>query len=290
MIIVKPSFTILPQSPGLNGMKKLIEIAGRTCYRSEDKIISDSSEEFYQRMINLGHLAMLEHGTVYLHFPAGMDWIYAQRYLSNPHSKVVVKDAEVFVTTNPRVLIENEWLPDLDYWCEPTPFHERRVAVKFNTQIAISREYNRHRVDSIAEESTRNCGYNRDRFDGQLSISLPHWINMMDIKPEQCDLASLCGEVLDGEAINYWTSIDYWIFSNLVSEFCYMGMTRLGTRPEDARTVLPLDLNTNLVHTAFVSDWKHFFSLRTANSAHPDARFLAANLEAEFYKEGILND
>ena len=69
MRLIKPNVEIIEQQPGLEGMYKQIELAGRTCYRSEDKITEDSAKGFVDRMIKSGHGAMLEHGTVYLRIP-----------------------------------------------------------------------------------------------------------------------------------------------------------------------------------------------------------------------------
>ena len=69
MKLIKPSVEWLPQEPTLDGAKKLIEIAGRTCYKSEHLITKDSSDKFYNRMLSYGHGSVLEHGTVYLKIP-----------------------------------------------------------------------------------------------------------------------------------------------------------------------------------------------------------------------------
>ena len=69
MNLVKAGFEFIEQGPGLEGAFKQIEIAGRTCYKSEDKITPDSAQAFVQRMVNSAHGAMLEHGTVYLYLP-----------------------------------------------------------------------------------------------------------------------------------------------------------------------------------------------------------------------------
>ena len=69
MKIIKPSFEIIDQQPGIEGLLKHIELAGRTCYKSEDKITEGSAKEFVERMIRLGHCSMLEHATVYLKIP-----------------------------------------------------------------------------------------------------------------------------------------------------------------------------------------------------------------------------
>ena len=174
MKLIKPSFEILEQLPGLEGMYKQIELAGRTCYKSEDKITEDSAKEFVDRMIKSGHGAMLEHGTVYLYFP----WVSMggeeARYTHNKYSKSVFYSNHSFdengnrriipieygqaghyITTNLRVLVENGWMNDLQYLCEPTKYHERRITVKFICDRGVSHEFVRHRVFSFAQESTR---------------------------------------------------------------------------------------------------------------------------------------
>ena len=69
MKFINQSTEIIPQEEGINGIYKQIELAGRVCYKSEDKITEDSAKEFVDRMIKSGHGAMLEHGTVYLRIP-----------------------------------------------------------------------------------------------------------------------------------------------------------------------------------------------------------------------------
>ena len=165
MKLIKQSFEILDQQCGLEGIYKQIEISGRTCYKSEDKITEDSAKEFVDRMIKSGHGAMLEHGTVYLAIPIS-EWKctddYRDSYISNPYSNVndslvdwENNEGTVYITTNLRVLVENGWLDDLQYICEPTEYHEKRITVKFTTDQGILREFTRHRVFSFAVESTR---------------------------------------------------------------------------------------------------------------------------------------
>lgn len=69
MKLIKPHFEIIEQQVGLEGIYKQIELAGRTCYKSEDRITEGSAKKFVDMMINSGHLAMLEHGTIYLKIP-----------------------------------------------------------------------------------------------------------------------------------------------------------------------------------------------------------------------------
>jgi len=347
MRLIKPSFEIIEQQPGLQGIYEQIELAGRTCYKSEPKYdyylygnlikleegetevgydvdlggqqyfcsdtpenifklypnictrISSTAKDFVNRMIKSGHGAMLEHGTVYLHLSGTSRKCFeseiVKKYEENKYSKVQEKfeDSETdyrdwYVTTNYRVLVENNWLDDLQYLCEPTEYHEKRITVKFITQIAITREANRHRVNSIAESSTRYCNYSKDKFGNEISINVPTFIDESKIDLEYPSFRGLCHCIYDKEDDVIFSDITYWIFANLACEYAYMNLIRLGWKPEQARTVLPLDTNSELVHTAFVSDWEHFFNLRCHKSAHQDIRALAEPLKDEFIKRNLI--
>lgn len=173
MRLIKPSFEILEQQPGILGLYKQIELAGRTCYRSEDKITPDSAAAFVDRMIKSQHYAMLEHGTVYLKLEPIEDgsnyseYRNLRKYSENPYSKFKsfsrsvsgyysrYEEYSCYITTNLRVLVENGWTDDLKYICEPTEYHEKRVTVRFICDRGVSHEFVRHRVFSFAQESTR---------------------------------------------------------------------------------------------------------------------------------------
>lgn len=162
MKLIKPSFEIIEQQPGLEGIYKQIEQAGRTCYKSEDKITEDSAKGFVDRMVKSGHGAMLEHGTVYLQIKsrdAENYHLFYHKYSSNPYSYVNVGRGciwnTLFITTNYRVLVENDWLDDLKYLCEPIESHAKKVTVRFICDRGVSHEFVRHRVFSFAQESTR---------------------------------------------------------------------------------------------------------------------------------------
>ena len=88
MKLINSSFEIIEQKPGLDGIYKQIELAGRTCYKSESNITEDSAKAFVDRMIKSGHGAMLEHGAVYLYKYVKTDVlkdITARHYNKNPH-------------------------------------------------------------------------------------------------------------------------------------------------------------------------------------------------------------
>ena len=155
MKLIKPYFNIIEQQAGLEGIYRQIEMAGRTCYKSEDKITEDSAKEFVDRMIKSGHGAMLEHGTVYL----SLDMTSREQYFKYCYNKFSkansIGSAEYstwkgFVTTNLRVLVENDWMEDLQYLCEPIEYHEKRHTVKFTCDRGVSHEFVRHKILCVA--------------------------------------------------------------------------------------------------------------------------------------------
>ncbi len=287
MKIQNPQYEIWMQNPGELGIYQQIERAGRVCYKSENNTTEDSAKPFVGRMIEHEHFAMLEHGTVYMTCNHGELPLYA----SNKFSHVNTIDGKDYITTNLRVMAENKTLEDLKY---RTDFekgkHELRITVHFTTQIAITREYNRHRANSMAEQSTRYCNYTKNKFGSEISINLPTWVKG-DLETNDEKFVELCEDVANEET-NDWTPIDAWLFANQAAEFAYMKLIAMGCKPQEARVILPLDTNTELVHTAFVSDWKHFFDLRalgTTGAPHPDAKILAEPLYEEFKERGYID-
>lgn len=287
MKIQNPQYEIWMQNPGELGIYQQIERAGRVCYKSENNTTEDSAKPFVGRMIEHEHFAMLEHGTVYMTCNHGELPLYA----SNKFSHVNTIDGKDYITTNLRVMAENKTLEDLKY---RTDFekgkHELRITVHFTTQIAITREYNRHRANSMAEQSTRYCNYTKNKFGSEISINLPTWVKG-DLETNDEKFVELCEDVANEET-NDWTPIDAWLFANQAAEFAYMKLIAMGCKPQEARVILPLDTNTELVHTAFVSDWNHFFDLRalgTTGAPHPDAKILAEPLYEEFKERGYID-
>lgn len=301
MKLVKPSFEIIDQNPGFKGLLQHIERCGRTCYKSEDKITDESAPKFVDMLVKRGHTAMVEHGTVYLQLnnTMGNTFPITCKYEKNKYSTVVTHEdrgdlsnrgipyTTYNITTNYRVLLQNNWLDDLQYQCEPTEHHVKRITVKFICDIGISREFNRHRINSMAEMSTRYCNFGKDKFGNEISIIKPEWITdkeltFNEINNSTWDFGTYCNLIYQGRDVDEFSVIDYWMFANLACEFSYLHLLRLGWKPQQARNVLPLDLCTELVHTSTIEGWKHFFELRCANDAHPQARELAIPLHEEF--------
>lgn len=281
MKIIKPSVEILEQGSGLEGIYKQIEVAGRACYASSHRIGEGTAKPFVENMVKSGHGAMLEHGAVYLQMPYNKTAYEA--FNKNPYSKVstIEEAGAMFISTNYRVIIENHLEDLLKYLVAPGPMHELRVTARFQCQIAISREFNRHRVDSIAEQSTRYCNYSADKFGNEIKVVKPSWID-----DEELDRIGQFKRVIRKKDAS---ATEIWITSMLNAEEDYMELLNRGWKPQQARIVLPLDTATDLVHTAFISDWQHFFFLRCDKAhAHPDAYQLASELQKQFIEKGYI--
>ena len=282
MKLINSSVEVIePTGYTLQDIYKQIELAGRTCYKSEDNMTDTSAKDFVNRMVASKHYAMLEHGTVYLKFTDNavrtmiIDHIKCDEYLYDDytynkysiiHSVPCVGNTNWYVTTNYRVLVENNWLDDLQYLCEPTEYHEKRITVRFICDRGVSHELVRHRVFSFAQESTRYCNYSKDKFGKELTFIKPSWW-----KEEDNEVATLY--------IQPWRNI----------ENCYLTLIENGIKPQDARAILPNALKTEVVMTGFESDWDHFFELRCAKAAHPDMQKLANELKGKFHEKEVDN-
>lgn len=325
MKLIKPSFEIIEQKPGMQGLYEQIELAARNCYKSEGLIKYDeegnstTAKEFVDKVVNVyKHQSVAEHGTVYLRCPIreevdGHSHIIdkvnpLKHYANNRYSKyaeVAIRKGwnsdDAFVTTNYRVLLENNWLDDLKYMCEPTEYHEKRITVRFITDRGIMAELTRHRSGSFSVESTRYCNYSSKKFGNELTFIIPSWLDIPEglaywhdginyrvgateenyymgipVRPSQFENAKEIDSFLDilDEASNKY------LF--LLREFKWT--------PQQARQVLPHALKTEVIMTGFISDWKHFFSLRDNEKAHPDMIALAKPLHEEFIKRGYLSE
>ena len=282
MKLIESKVELIEQQPGLDGVYKQIELAGRTCYKSEDKITEDSAKEFVDRMIKSKHGAMLEHGTVYLKIPALSYFPDLEEFNTNPYTKVFYFEEDWYVTTNLRVLVENDWLDYLQYVCEPTEHHEKRITAKFTMDRIGSQSICRHRVFSFAQESQRYCNYSKDKYDGQVTFVIPTWANIpegkyTDWNGDWCDVEKLTVlKPIENDAV------DQFLFLCKYAETSYNLMVDRGAKPQEARQVLPNATKTEIVVTGFESDWEHFFSLRSpkygAQGMHPDIAKLADEL------------
>lgn len=234
MKIIKPY--VEQMTPPFNGKEFLrtIERAGRVCYKSEEKITSDSCIEFVKRLIKNGHEAMLEHAP--------------------------------------------------------------SISMKFVCDRGVSHEIVRHRLFSFAQESTRYCNYGKSQNDilnegtdleyneSHLTFIWPCWFKDYDrTNPGTHHLQDIC---ICPNHIGSEHPQDLWFWSCRNAEMSYLYMLEAGCSPQEARSVLPNSLKTEIIVTGNLREWRHFFRLRTAKTAHPQMQEVA-NMALEMLKAQI---
>ena len=171
--------------PGMTDLLQRIELAGRTCYKSEDRITEKSARDFVKRIISSGHLSVIEH---------------------------------IFLT------------------------------IKFTIDRGVSHELVRHRLASYSQESTRYANYAKNKFGNEITV----------IKPCFWETSSM--------------EFKQWQQSMEAAEKAYLALVEMGARPEQARSVLPNSLKTEIVMTCNLREMRHILKLRCANAAHPQIR------------------
>lgn len=197
MRIIKPSFEILDRIDGEEILKK-IELMGRVCYKSEDKITADSAKKFVQNLIECGHESVIEH---------------------------------------------------------------EKISVRIICDRGVSHEIVRHRIASFSQESTRYCNYNKDKFGKEITVIQPI----------------------------FWeeSSEEYKIWFETIKsiEEMYNKLIDLGAKPQEARSILPNSLKTEIIVTMNLREWRHFFALRTSERAHPQMREISCMILEEFKRQ-----
>lgn len=152
--------------------------------------------------------------------------------------KVNTDNNYAYVTLNYRHLIENNWMDDLQYLCEPTEHHEKRYCVRFTSDIHFYKDITRHRVMSWAIESTRFCNYIKTKFGSSISFATPIWLKEEEQKEFEEDLNTV--------------------------ESIYFKWINKGWKPEEAAYFLIQGTKAEIIMTGFASDYIHFFDLRSS--------------------------
>ena len=190
MKIIAPSHEILSDIDGAK-MLRNIELCGRVCYKSEDRITDGSAEKFVGMILKSGHESVLEH---------------------------------------------------------------EKITVRFICDRGVTHEIVRHRIASYSQESTRYCNYSKDKFGNEITFIRP----------------------------SFWAEDEekYAVWKNTMQEIenAYAKLISLGAKPEEARSILPNSVKTELVVTMNLREWRHFFRLRTSERAHPQMREVALPL------------
>ena len=197
MRIIDPSVELI-NAPTYDALLNTIEVAGRVCYKSENKISEGSAEKFIAGIIKRGHETVLEHGV---------------------------------------------------------------LTVKFICDRGVSHEIVRHRIASYCQESTRYCNYSQDKFGNEITVIRPCFL-------------------MEGTK-----KYELWSHACDRAESAYFDMLICGCTPQEARSVLPNSLKTEVVMTANIREWRHFIKLRTSEKAHPQMRQVACILANKLAKE-----
>lgn len=190
MKIIAPYHEIISKIDGAE-MLRNIELCGRVCYKSEDRITDGSAEKFVGMILKSGHESVLEH---------------------------------------------------------------EKITVRFVCDRGVTHEIVRHRIASYSQESTRYCNYSKDKFGGEITFIRP------------------CFWAEDDEKFALWKETMQSI------EDSYVKLISLGAKPEEARSILPNSVKTEIMVTMNLREWRHFFKLRTAERAHPQIREVAIHL------------
>lgn len=272
MRIIQPSVALIDEKDPY----KKIELAGRTCYKSEDKITDTSAAKFVGMLIKHGHLAMVEHAVFC--FYTITNKVRAQElesYYEHPDeihvtNVIINNEHRVIITANLRTMIENNLVNlNEDYSINSFKFvtnegmtlcdfetdivnktaeeilKHRYTTMRFITDRGVTHELVRHRKCSFAQESTRYVNYTKNNMLFIEPIDYKNWSPQI----QGCFL-SLCS----------------------VAEDNYRFMMENGLVAQLARAILPNALKTELVITTYDEEWRHIFELRCDKAAHPDCR------------------
>ena len=307
--VVNPSVKLWKQEGyDLDSIFKHIARCARVCYQSTPKNKDENAYDFLVRTIFKGHdflgyskinvnnpferilapnaygdvdltslhLSCCEHATVHLKFPTFIPSAVdrcVNVYSHNKYSRIKNNNGYIYVTTNLRVIIENYAVDTLDFvdTTPNCPYYIPRPTICFITDIGASRELNRHRVNSVSEESTRYCAYDKGKFGNGITVAKLPWIPNIDPEDEGHDYTEGFfndNEVFDNNIIeeqytSNWNAVDWFFYGLQVCDLVYRKTRELGWTAQQAREILPLNTKTQVVHTAFVDDWEHWIDLRS---------------------------
>lgn len=309
--VVNPSVELWRQEGyTLDAIWKHIARCARVCYQSTPKNNGETDYGFLVRTLFRGndvgnqsyntkdivkcHLSVCEHGIVHLKYPLFMPRAAAQatRFIHNQYSRTREHESYIYVTTNMRVLIEHNWMDELEFidTTPNCPYYVPRHTICFITDIGASRELNRHRVNSISEESTRYCAYDKGKFGNGITVAKLPWIKTIDTNDEFNVTAYNNGfysdeeiydksvHLIEAKNTDNWNAVDWFLYGLQICDLVYRKTRELGWTAQQSREILPLNTKTQVVHTAFDDDWNHYIDLRSngvSGTPHPMAKELA---------------
>lgn len=289
MKLINQSYEICNQTDfSMSGIYKYIEKCTRVAYKSEDKITEDSAVKFMAMLLSRSHLAPMEFGTIHFKIPINLfrtfmeDVLFHKLWNENWLQYTRSKDLDfVYCTTNYRHWLELEKKVSYvrEYFdSKDNEYYPKRYTVKLITNRAVSHEVVRHRIMSFIQESQRYCNYSKDKFNNEITLIKPCWLDeeklklygpyhivIRDKSPESIFIANLNNVERD-----------------------YLDLIKLGWKPQQARVVLPNSTKTELYMCGFKEAWEHFFELRDNKIVDPQMYDLAHPMHQDFINNKYL--
>lgn len=301
MKLIKQSFQFVNQKGfTLKDIYKHIEYCARISYKSQDKITDTSYEKFVNMLESRGHDRPLEFGTVHLKmesskFQGFMQALYAEGIFNNIWIKSNYNEGVMYITTNYRYYSDiTKRLPNIkEYFTEEdNEYYPKRYTVHMILDRGVMDEFRTHIGLSHLAESTRYCNYSKDKFSNELTFIKPCWLNVPEGEYNYCvmvnkDCSDIRVECVGSDEIGKYYNIreDEGLFLNglVQSELTYLNLinNRKWT-PQQARSVLPLGIKSELISCGFEDSWANFFYRRCAKDAHPMAQEIAKPMHEKF--------
>lgn len=296
---------------------KLIEFAGRTCCKSEDKITEDSANKFVKMLTKSGHLSVLEHGQAAFDVESYM----FDHIGRTPHSQFIRRSQvgeRTIISANFRAweeffeayysLYENKALHPIQALNQDLCSRYPGVFMRLWYSNPTDSFFQRITEDKMTSEeklihATRTCRFVTNRgvthelvrhrhqwaysqestryvkYDGEMEFILPAWFKEFTPNPRPLS------HIQEDEEYKSKMGQSLWEDAIQEAEDNYLQLLKWGWKPEQAREVLPNSLKTEIVCTAPLSEWKHMLKLRTSKAAHPQMKALMKPVLSDLKEE-----
>lgn len=290
MKLIKQSFEILEQKDfTIKGIKQFVERCARVSYKSEDKMTDTSYEKFVGMLESRDHARPLEFGTVHIKMSNAqfeclqtllMDKVYNDYWIK--YNIIDTEDEDnCYITTNYRYYMElcrydrgvSEYLDPSD-----NPLYPRRYTVHMILDRGVMDEFRTHVGLSHLAESTRYCNYSKDKFNNEVTFVIPSQCNSLIEGSEQ----EYSPFEINGDEVEFMNALQN-------AQNSYLSLLKMGWTPQQARSVLPLGIKSELISCGFEDAWKNFFYRRDAPDAHPMAQEIAKPMHKEFIERGFID-
>ena len=290
MKLIKQSFEILEQKDfTIKGIKQFIERCARVSYKSEDRMTDTSYEKFVGMLESRDHTRPLEFGTVHIKMSYAqfeclqtllMDKVYNDYWIK--YNIIDTEDEDnCYITTNYRYYLElckyDKGIPE---YLDPSdsPFYPRRYTVHMTLDRGVMDEFRTHVGLSHLAESTRYCNYSKDKFNNEVTFVIPSWCNSL-IEGSKQEYSPF---EINGDEVEFMNALQN-------AQNSYLSLLKMGWTPQQARSVLPLGIKSELISCGFEDAWKNFFYRRDAPDAHPMAQEIAKPMHKEFIERGFID-